>query len=527
MAGREGPYRRDFNSTNYIHPNEENLFNLHKAMDYNSLGQPVIRTAISAREVPTANTAFGEPVAIEPTPIVQVESIYELDTDEVQTFSGGGGVVGRGNSMFYAESSTTAYSYAVLRTRRVVKYRPGQGAMTRFTAMFDPKAGTTLRVGPANQEEAVQVGFNGTRFGVFHSRGGKAEIRTITVTAGPAASTNATIVLNGVSYTVPLVSGETTVQTAARIARFTYTGWITEQKDSDVRFLTAGGVGPITGTFSFSHATATATVSRTQAGVAATETWTYQEDFTVDSLDGNGESGVTLDLTKLNVFQINFRWLGAGGVTFSVQHPETGVLMRFHAISWSGNNSIPWADNPGFKITYTAYNLGGTQAARISGSSMAGFIEGMITRNNYTRSYSLQKTSLASGSMHHVFTIRNPLIYQGKINTKEIILTDISLAHQGNDPLQVALFFNAPLVADGDIYARLPEAVALVNTVTGTIDLNSYTPVVSFVLGINGNGQFDLTGYRFVLPPGTDARIAVKSGQNISQISAALVWLAD
>ena len=32
------------NSTDYIHPNEPNIVNLHKAMDYNSVGQPVVRT---------------------------------------------------------------------------------------------------------------------------------------------------------------------------------------------------------------------------------------------------------------------------------------------------------------------------------------------------------------------------------------------------------------------------------------------------------------------------------------------------
>lgn len=44
MAGREGPYRRDNNSTSYVHPNEENLTNLHRAMDYNAAGEPIIRT---------------------------------------------------------------------------------------------------------------------------------------------------------------------------------------------------------------------------------------------------------------------------------------------------------------------------------------------------------------------------------------------------------------------------------------------------------------------------------------------------
>lgn len=47
MTGREGPYRRDYNSTGYNHPNEENLFNLHKAMRYDPFGKPEIRTGES------------------------------------------------------------------------------------------------------------------------------------------------------------------------------------------------------------------------------------------------------------------------------------------------------------------------------------------------------------------------------------------------------------------------------------------------------------------------------------------------
>ena len=32
------------NTTSYAHPQETNLLNVHKAMDYNSVGQPVLRT---------------------------------------------------------------------------------------------------------------------------------------------------------------------------------------------------------------------------------------------------------------------------------------------------------------------------------------------------------------------------------------------------------------------------------------------------------------------------------------------------
>lgn len=47
MAGREGPYKRDTNSTNYVHPIEENLANLHKAMEYDPFGRPEFRISES------------------------------------------------------------------------------------------------------------------------------------------------------------------------------------------------------------------------------------------------------------------------------------------------------------------------------------------------------------------------------------------------------------------------------------------------------------------------------------------------
>ena len=514
------------NSTNYIHSYEPNTNDLTLAMDYDALGRPLLRTGIASRDVPSANSAFGEPVTAQLLPVVQIESIFGLDPDEIQTYTGGGGTTTPTHSVWTAASTSTLGSYAVLRSRRVVRYRPGQGALARFTAMFDAKEGTSLRVGFGNQQEALQIGFNGTRFGILHRYGAHAEIRTLTITGTSSAGT-ATITLNDTAFQVTLVNGETATQTAARIARATFTGWLVEQKDNDVRFVNERTL-PLTGTFSYVGAGGTTGVFTTnQTGEVGTENWIYQEDFNIDTLDGNGASGVTIDFTKLNVFSINFRWLGAGISQFAVEHPDTGAMMFFHKIHWTNRNTRPWCDDPGFKLTYTAYNIGGSEAASISGASMAGFVEGVLTRNNYTRSYSLQKSSLASNTVHHIFSMKNPLVYNGSLNTKEIVIQDVSIATQGNDPVQVYVFFNAALATGNHIYNRLPEAAAVISTETGTINLANYTAVASFIVGLNGSQQYDLTPYRIVIPAGQTVTLAVRSGQSISQLSAAMVWLAD
>ncbi len=41
-----------------------------------------------------------------------------------------------------------------------------------------------------------------------------------------------------------------------------------------------------------------------------------QADWNIDRLDGTGPSGITLDITKQNIFLFDYQWLGAGRVRF-------------------------------------------------------------------------------------------------------------------------------------------------------------------------------------------------------------------
>jgi hypothetical protein len=43
-----------------------------------------------------------------------------------------------------------------------------------------------------------------------------------------------------------------------------------------------------------------------------------QTDWNIDKLDGNGPSGITLDLTKTHITGIDFQWLGVGRIRYSM-----------------------------------------------------------------------------------------------------------------------------------------------------------------------------------------------------------------
>ena len=55
-----------------------------------------------------------------------------------------------------------------------------------------------------------------------------------------------------------------------------------------------------------------------------------QDQWNIDTMDGLGTSmnpsGVKLDVTKGNVFQIQTQYLGFGGILYSVENPRTGFF---------------------------------------------------------------------------------------------------------------------------------------------------------------------------------------------------------
>lgn len=536
---------RNKNSTDYEHRDEPNLLNLHKAMEYDLGGKPQIRVAakLSGPSIAGQVSSFGEPLAISPTAVIQLDAIYGTTTDVLQTYNNGtGSSAGTDTQLFRVQSGTTQGGYGVLRSKRFIRYRPGQGVVTRFTAAFSQGVPNSLQfAGLANQENRVAFGWNGDRFGVCRSTGGKAHITLMTMTVAPDASQTATITLNGTPYTVTLgnTSADIAVQTIVNRAGG-YGGWLVQQTDGACIFL-APLLGPQNGTFSFtSTGNAQATFSTKQAGIAQTDYWTYQEDWNVDRMDGSGNelnpSGMTLDHTKLNVYQIAMRWLGAGVISYALEDQASGAMVYVHREHYVNQHTLPHTLNPSFKITYAAYNLTNTTNLTVTGASMYGAVEGTIFQNELTRACGNAKTSLAQNVLHHLLTIRNGYVTNGLaganngnyvLNTKEAIVKSLSVSTQNNDPCRVYLFFEPASFSSTHLYYAIPRCNELQSTVDGNFNLAVDTPVYEALTGINGTINIDLSAYRITIPPGSFVSVGIQSTNSIAAVSCALVWSED
>ena len=120
-------------------------------------------------------TAFGEVMTAESTPVVQVDFVYGVNDVTTKTSVTGSGSVTNGNGMVSASTTAATSSSAVVYSSRNLKYRPGQGALVRFTAMFTTGASGSFQyagIGFPNLDDGLFFGFNETAFGICNLNNG-------------------------------------------------------------------------------------------------------------------------------------------------------------------------------------------------------------------------------------------------------------------------------------------------------------------------------------------------------------------
>lgn len=479
-----------------------------------------------------SRTAFGEPFAIPLTPVIQLDGLYGLPPDRFQTFTFGTGSTASNLNMS-CSTGTGAYGYGVIRSRRAVRYRPGQGAMARFTARFTSGvAGYTQRAGFFQQEQAIQIGFNGTQFGVLRQNGGKAHIHRLTITAGAAGAETVTITLNGTAFNVAVTAGSISLN-AAQIGAFAFAGWTVNNRQTEVLFLN-NSVGPNAGAFSVSSTGSFAgTMSVSQTGVAHTENWTYQTDFNEDKLDGTGPSGMVLDPTKLNVYQIDFRWLGAGEIKYAIEKDSDGEMIYFHHEYYTNNNTTPHLDNPSLRIGYVAADLSGSGGTNVvvEGSSMMGAIEGLISTSVYPKSVRGERTTnLGAGNYGHLVTLKNNLVCENKVNTREVIIKSLTAGASAasSAPCTILLYLE-PTYADVLQFTDPVSTYSCINysSTETTINAGSTDPIFAFDITSNAPETIDLSDLRLVLVPNQQVSVAIISTGLLSRADASLTFIED
>lgn len=337
------------------------------------------------------------------------------------------------NGLLECKCGSGIGDYAVLRSKRNLRYRPGIGSIARFTALYDtPSAGTLQYSGISNSVCGLYFGYDSSGdFGISYRNSGKHTLYDLTIGISTPSTGTVNVRIDGIDNLINITNVSSKEIVARQIASHDFRGslHLTEVIGDKIIF-SSERLNTNVDLFAFSLGTATGitgTFVKKSSAVAQTDTLIKQTDWNIDKMDGNGPSGMILDPSKGNVFEITYQYLGFGKITFFIEDENTGLFQKVHVIKYTNQNLLPSLINPGLALTYFTTTTISNISKTIKGASGAQFISG--NERDFSPFYSHGNSHLDIGeaeSEEILFAIKNSRWFENKGNQSELIFKNIS-----------------------------------------------------------------------------------------------------
>lgn len=262
-------------------------------------------------------------------------------------------------------------------------------------------------------------------------------------------------------------------------------------------------------------------VARLAGGV---ETLVRQTSWNADKLDGTGPSGLTLDMTRGNIFQIDFAWYGYGGIEFVVMMLDGDFKQKpvvVHRLGVSGTVSL---QNPNLPIRVKAANNGTATALSVYvGGRQFSVIGRNITNERITTASRLSLAAIGTTAL--------PLLSVRRKSTAQFLSIPVRVAFveaftDASAILEV--FLDASLT--GASYGSLTNIAATetaleldttASAVTGGILIYS-TFIAASGSGGNRSGSTANTGLSISIPADVPVTVAIRAFTGTVTASALL-----
>ncbi len=219
-----------------------------------------------------------------------------------------------------------------------------------------------------------------------------------------------------------------------------------------------------------------------------------------DPLDGTGASKFTLDPKMLNIFGLQFAYLGVSPVYFYVYGGAKFGWILFHTLNFVGKLTQPHIGNPYLPMSLSIERTSGTGADMTMG--MASWVAGTIGTDRSGighRHFSNFNTKLAIGAnvLTNIITIRNKTTYAGKNNHVIAEIKSIGVACDGTKNTRFFIYEDAalsgtPAFVDQDTISSIMEV-----DIAGII-VSGGTFILGKELIKNGQGEFPIDDDFFI-----------------------------
>ncbi len=246
-----------------------------------------------------------------------------------------------------------------------------------------------------------------------------------------------------------------------------------------------------------------------------------------DPLDGSGDSGSTIDQTKLNVFYIQYQYLGAGAINIFFEK-QNGNVVLVHTDKYAGINTEPSTHNPNFLFTMHVDNKATTSNIIIKSSSFSYFVEGKTSfiELHQPQNSSGIKEKTAVTTEVAIFTIRNKTSYQSKTNFIDILLENVGTSIEASSANNLGSF---RLVRDATLggtpsFSDINTANSVVEIDTAGTTVTGGKEILSGPLaGKNDSATENLLPYKLIVNPGETITLAGISAQSAT-MQGTMLW---
>lgn len=213
---------------------------------------------------------------------------------------------------------------------------------------------------------------------------------------------------------------------------------------------------------------------RTSDSGSPADTTVAQASWNKDNLDGGADaanpSGLTLDVTKAQIFVIDYQWLSVGRVRFGFE--LGGVIVYVHEYNAANTVAIPWASTPNLPLRYQIVTTGdsGVCSMRVICSTVIS--EGGTDHVGVVRYRSTAGAGVTTDNEDELFALVGIKLKSAYIGTTIELLNAAVQVHTAGELMEWVILFN-PTVADTFTYGDLANSAvqtalgATVNSVTG------------------------------------------------------------
>lgn len=258
------------------------------------------------------------------------------------------------------------------------------------------------------------------------------------------------------------------------------------------------------------------------------ETFTPQSAWLGDKLDGLGASGFNIDPTKKNVYMVQFGWLGAAPIIYSVY---TGFFTGWRVANVIDKINVATTahlNNPSLPIAAKVTRSAGSgTACDIRTSSWRGGVTSggdEDTSSNRWNAYTVLDASITDGLVrNNVFTLKNAATFQGKTNH---VVVEIAIATFDNSGNKTVAFFgvNNATLTGNSAYADIDASNSVISVSTGgTITAGTRGPAT--VIKAGSDRRTELLGTGIKIHPGQTFTFEAIANTFTGSISLSSRWV--